>query len=592
MLKKINYIFDRGQKIRLIILLLIIIVGAFVELLGVSAVLPLVDVVMDNSVYETNKLYKTLGGAFGITNAKDFIVITSLGLILIYILKNLYICVEYNLQYRYVYNNQRRLAKKILSCYMSQNYLFHVSRNIAELQRNVSNDVPQFFAAVLAFLQLITEALVCILLVIFLILTDITTAFLIIGISAVTLMFFAFILRKKLTIMGQENRKANASLVKWILESLGGIKEIKISNKEEYFLNNYDKAYKKYADLQRRYNFYSVVPRPIMESVSICSLLISLIIQVYFNKASGQFISVLSAFMIAAVRMLPSFNRITNSINALMFNSSSIDAVYNDLMEVESLTFKKKNCIKKEELRFISNIKIKNLVFKYPETDQYILYNCSLTINKKEMVAFIGPSGAGKTTLIDVILGLLEPIAGNILVDGINIQDNLKSWQDLIGYIPQTIYLTDDTIKTNIAFGISDDEIDEIEIYKVLEKAQLKEFVDSLEKGIYTEVGDRGVRLSGGQRQRIGIARALFRNPDILVLDEATSSLDNDTESAVMEAINTLKGNMTIIIIAHRLSTIEKCDKVYEVSNGKIIEKNKEELFNDIHNTTEWGGRT
>jgi ABC-type multidrug transport system fused ATPase/permease subunit len=230
-------------------------------------------------------------------------------------------------------------------------------------------------------------------------------------------------------------------------------------------------------------------------------------------------------------------------------------------------------------LELTSSINFENLTFSYPETDKKVLDSVNLTIKKNSSVAFIGSSGAGKTTAADVLLGLLEPQIGKVTVDGIDIQENMQAWHNCIGYIPQTIYLMDDSIKANITFGISKEQIDDDRINQVLKEAQLDEFVKSLPEGLDTMVGDRGVRLSGGQRQRIGIARALYRNPQVLILDEATSALDNETEKEVMQAIDGLHGTRTLIVIAHRLSTIAKCDRIYEVGEGKITERNKEDVL-------------
>ena len=318
-----------------------------------------------------------------------------------------------------------------------------------------------------------------------------------------------------------------------------------------------------------------MIPKPVIETLCICGLLGAIAIKFWWRGANiTYFVPIISVFAVAAFRLLPSFNRITEYIGNIMYEKSAINSVYADLKEVDELNAMKKEADGEQRaITFDRAIDIQNLSFAYPGTDKYVLKNLNLCIEKKSSVAFIGQSGAGKTTLADIIMGLLEPSEGNVYVDGNSIYDNLRGWHKVIGYIPQTIYLMDDTIRNNIAFGLEKDEIDEKKLEHAVEQAQLTELIAGLEEGLDTQIGEMGIRLSGGQRQRIGIARALYHNPEILVLDEATSALDNETEKAVMDAIEALHGKMTLIIIAHRLSTIKNCDYVYEIGNGNAERK-------------------
>lgn len=454
---------------------------------------------------------------------------------------------------------------------MRQPYSFHLSHNSADLIRNVSNDTNMMFVGILALLQLITETLVCITLIIFLFIQDKTITIGVTVIIGLFLLFFAKGFKRYFSRIGNEDREYNAGITKWLLQSFGGIKETKILDREDFFLNNFDYNYKNYASCERKYRFLQVAPRPIMEAVCVSSLLVVVAFKLLRGTHSVYFISTLSVFAIAAFRLLPSINRVTNYMSVIMFNKPAIDAVYKDLKRIEELENSKvmKNTAE-EPLTLKKAIKVEKLSFKYPNAENYVLHNINFEILKNKSTAFIGPSGAGKTTLADIILGALEPTEGSVLVDDVNIQEHMSAWHKNLGYIPQSIYLMDDTIKNNIAFGINREEIDESKIWKALEQAQLKGFIKSLDKGLDTEIGEGGVRLSGGQRQRIGIARALYNDPEVLVLDEATSALDNETESAVMEAIDRLSGTKTLIIIAHRLTTIRNCDIIYEVKNEGI----------------------
>jgi ABC-type multidrug transport system fused ATPase/permease subunit len=412
---------------------------------------------------------------------------------------------------------------------------------------------------------------------------DVMTTLMMAVFLIVFLGFFTTFFKKVLVKKGEQNRELNVEVSKWILQSFSGIKEIKVTNGEQFFLDNYSQSYKKCARIQLEQSMLTYIPKPLMETVCIAGLLLTMIIRIVVTNADiTSFVTTLSVFAVAAMRMLPSFNRITGYIGGIMFNKPSIDAVYKDLIEIEELmkeTVRYEGEAKPLSLR--ENIKFENLTFSYPESDKNVLDKVNLTIDKNSSIAFIGASGAGKTTAADVLLGLLEPQNGKVTVDGKNIQENMQAWHGCIGYIPQTIYLMDDTIRNNITFGIPKDKIDENRINQVLKEAQLDEFVKDLQEGLNTMVGDRGVKLSGGQRQRIGIARALYRNPQVLILDEATSALDNDTEKEVMQAIDGLHGTRTLVVIAHRLSTISKCDRIYEVGNGEIVERNKADVIGE-----------
>lgn len=581
MLKKINYVLNRKQKWNLIILLIVIFVGAFVELLGVSAILPIIDVALDPDVINNKWYLIVIRDAAGIQDSGQMLVFLAVLLIIIYMLKNIYVLMMYSFQYRFIFNNQQRLSVKMMKSYMQQDYLYHVSKNVAEFQRNITNDVNGFFTVALNVLQFLAEFSVSVSLVIFLLLQDWVSTIVVASLMFVFMGFFTVFFKKVLVKKGEENRQINVQVTKWLIQSFSGIKEIKVTNGEEFFISNYERNYKNFANVQRQQSILTYLPRPVMETVCICSLLLAMIVRIIVVRSDiSSFVKTLSIFAFAAFRMLPSFNKITGYISAIMFNKPSIDAVYKDLKEIEKL--QKQRVIDKQDTESITLnnlIALNNLSFHYPESDKWILKNACLEIKKNTSVALIGTSGAGKTTAADLILGILKPQEGTITVDGIDITKGMSSWHENIGYIPQTIYLMDDTIRANIAFGIPENEIDDAAMNKALKEAQLDTFVHSLPDGIRTIIGDRGVKLSGGQRQRIGIARALYRNPNVLILDEATSALDAETEKEVMAAIDGLHGTRTLIVIAHRLSTIKKCDKIYEVSNGDFLEQEKEAIL-------------
>ncbi len=580
MLKKINYILDRGQKMRLFVLMLVIIGGAFLETLGVSAVLPLVNIVTKPEVIHTNKWLRLIGETFGLSDIRTYVLAAALTLIVVYIVKNIYILYMYNLQYRYTYNNQRRVSYRIMQCYLSQEYLFHVDHNVMELIRNCSSDVNGFFSVVLAVIQLVTEGCTCAFLVVFLLMQDVATTIMILVLMALFLMVVLGIFRKKLTQYGQRNRALSATTSRWLLQAFQGIKDVKVANKEEYFLDSYDDAYKRQVSIQRRQSVLSIAPRPIMETVCICGLLGFIALRIYLGGEMENFIPVISVFAVAAIRMLPSFNRISGYVGTIMFNKPSLEAVYEDLQSIEKLRQALEDD-NEDETKIVLDraVRCEGITFAYPaRPEKTIIDGVSFEIPKNMSVALVGPSGSGKTTLADIILGVLKPGKGHIYADDIDVYEHLHAWHNIVGYIPQTIYMIDDTVRANVAFGVAPEDINDDDVWRALKEAQLDEFIKEQPDGLDTNIGSMGVKLSGGQRQRIGIARALYRDPKVLILDEATSALDNDTETAVMEAIDSLAGSKTMIIIAHRLTTIRNCDIIYEVRNGKITRKSKEEL--------------
>lgn len=580
MFKKINYVLDIRQKITLCILFVIILIGAFVELLGVSAVMPLINVAMKPETMDDKWYFILISKYTGITDVNQMIVFLAVVLIGFYIFKNLYVTMMYGLEYWFVYNSQQRLSVRMVKSYMQQDYLFHLSKNVAEFQRNSINDVNGFFTVVLNALQFLAEFSVSVVLVIFLLAQDWVSTLAVASMLCLFMLFFTLFFRKVLVKIGEESRQVYFLVTKWLHQAFSGIKEIKVANKEDFFIDNYDGNYKDCARIQRQQALLTYLPRPVMETVCICSLMIAMIIKIVVVQSDiTSFVTTLSVFAIAAFRMLPSFNKITGYISGMMFNKPAIDSLYRDLKEIDQLVARRAAARRDaQDIRFHSKIGLNDVSFRYPGSDKWILKKVSLEIEKNTSVALIGASGAGKTTAADLILGLLEPQEGFISIDGMDIGECMASWHENVGYIPQTIYLMDDTIRANIAFGIPESEIDESVIEKVLREAQLDRFVHLLPDGLDTNIGDRGVKLSGGQRQRIGIARALYRNPDVLILDEATSALDNETEKEVMDAIDGLHGTRTLIVIAHRLSTIKKCDKIYEIGNGGIMERMKSEV--------------
>ena len=573
MVNKLRYIFDKKSKIMILVLLVLIIIGSFLEMLGVTAFLPFISIMMDEKAMDNYSILLFAFSLLGVNDATSKITVLALGIICFYVLKNVYLTFMQNRILSFNYNTRMRIATRLLSAYMSEPYTFHLQKNSSELVRTLQTDTNQFMLLINAVLQLFSEAFMCMVIGLFLFHTSHSITIIIGGLLIICVGIY-YVVSKKISLkIGMQNQRYQAKLLQWINQALGGIKEVKILGREQYFIDEYKSNYKKLIKGAKRNEMIATVPKYITETVTIAGLLLAILLKLHLGSGElSEFIPQLTAFAVAAFKLLPAVGKISAYNNSIMYCLPSLNVIYDDLKEVEGIS----NYVEDEHMnvrKLGKEIAISHVTFAYNKNDKKILNDVCFNIEKGKTVAFVGSSGAGKTTLADVILGLLKPDSGDILIDGWNIYDDMVTWHKMIGYIPQTIYLSDDTIIKNVAFGVKDKEIDEQAVVRALKKAQLYEFVMNMPDGLNTFVGDRGVRLSGGQRQRIGIARALYHDPDVLVLDEATSALDNETEKAVMESIDALKGEKTMIIIAHRLSTIKNADIILEVGDGKVKEK-------------------
>lgn len=579
MYKKLNYIFNRQDRIKIVLLMIMMIIGSFLELLGVAVFQPFVDLLMDASKVQEEGWMNRLYQLFDCGSLTQFLSILAGGIIVIYIVKNLFIWIEQDFIFRFTYGIQQKLSTRLLTTYLAEPYTFHLNKNIAELQRSMQEDTGLFTQVLMHTLQLIAEVVVCVVLGLYLFdVSQSITA--VIGVLMIVCVFgFTKTTKNFSKKLGRESQIYKGKLYQWVNQSLGGVKEVKVLNREEFFVSSYRKYYKRYIKGVRINRLLSITPKYMVEALCMTGLLIAIIIKMNFGqKEITEFVPQLATFAVAAFRLLPSVGRINEHVNNILYAVPSVDLIYQDLKDIEDY----RESTEKEEERewnFQKEITAKHISYAYPDSEKNVLEDASCVIPKGKTVALIGSSGAGKTTLADLLLGLLTPQRGHIRVDDMDIQKNMTLWHHNIGYIPQMIYLSDDTIRNNVAFGIREEEIREELVINALKKAQLYDFIETLPEGLDTIVGDRGVRLSGGQRQRIGIARALYHDPEILVLDEATSALDNETETAVMESIEHLQGSKTMIIIAHRLTTIRNADIIYEVADGKVTERSKESVF-------------
>ena len=469
------------------------------------------------------------------------------------------------------------LSSKLMKSYLAAPYTLHLSRNSANLVQSVVTYTDRFcIGLVLSLLTAISNAVVIVALVILLVTTNAAAS---VGISIVLLVALGVLnpLKSRLNRWGKEGFDASAEMIRVLNHGLGGLKETRIIGCEPYFEAQMNDAARKYAKNMGLASGYANLPRYIVEAVIISFLIVFAFLFVTFNQDGQNLTSIFGIFAIASIRLLPATGNTISCISVIRYNIHSLDSLYAELKEAEQLQKQARipklayAAQRQQKLDFNSEIAIDNLVYKYPGAAQNALQQISLKINKGDSIGLIGKSGSGKTTLVDVLMGLLTPESGDITLDGESVYPQLRAWQNLIGYVPQSIFLIDDTLEKNIAFGIPDHLIDHRRLQKALVAAQLNEVVERLPMGLNTVVGERGVLLSGGQRQRVGIARALYHEKEILVFDEATAALDNETESLITDATKALSGSKTIIIIAHRLSTIEHCDRIYQLENGHVL---------------------
>lgn len=585
-LRNIGKVFEQFQIILFkehkrwgIVVFFMSLLGAIVETLGVSVILPLVQVMMEPKELLNNEYVYSMYKILKLQSEKQLLLIVVLTVITIYIFKNLYLCFLAYVRVKYSSKVQRELSIHMLYSYIARGYEFFRKNNTSTLLRGINDSVAGVYNVLYQAMRMIAEILTIFCVFVFILYTDGIMAISVIGLVGGCLLTILSIFKKIMKKAGKKFFDYRVLTNKWSLQLFSSIKELFVLQREDYFINNYEEAYYERQDGQVKQTLAIETPTYIIEGACVTGIVLAVLFRMSSVENTADFIPKLAAFAVAAFRLLPSIGRITSYFNDCIFNMEAVNEVYENIKVSNEI---KKNCINKKEeqleFQFKEKLTVENIEWMYSDGEEKVLNNVSLTIKKGEAIAFVGPSGGGKSTLVDIILGLLIPQKGEVLVDNCNIVNSRKIVSKFFGYVPQSVYLIDDTIRRNIAFGIRDDDIDEKMVWESLRKAQLDEYVKKLPKGLDTVVGERGVRFSGGQTQRMAIARALYSNPEILILDEATSALDGDTEKAVMQAIESLQGEKTLIIIAHRLTTIKNCNKIYEISNGKAIERKYEEL--------------
>ena len=575
-LKKLDILLDNKQKRTMLLLVFFMLIGAALELLGVGLVYQAAGIITDPDILENSK---TLAGVYGALHMEDMAEFTMFimgALVAVFALKNAYLFFQNKLQFKFVYSNQFATSRRMMINFMQRPYEYYLNADTSVIQRSITSDVNNMYGLILNLLQLVSEMIVFVFLTVYCLTMDVVMTGTVAALLIVVLMVIKWILKPIMRKAGEENQDFYSGLYKWIDQSVMGIKEIKVANKESYFINEYCKCGAGYVNAVQRYNLYNATPRLLIETVAIAGMILYMMLRIANGTPVTEIMPQLTTLAVAAMRLIPSANRINNYLTSIAYFEPFFMGVTDNLQEEirdESVNYDEEAYRKKkdvEKLPVKKEILLKGITYKYPNSDVLIFDRATMQIPVGKSVGIVGTSGAGKTTAVDIMLGLLRLQSGEILADGVEVREHYESWLKNIGYIPQTIFMIDSTIRKNVAFGCADEDIDDEKVWMALKEAQLDEFVRGLPEGLDTGIGERGIRLSGGQRQRIGIARALFEDPEVLVLDEATSALDNDTEAAIMESINHLHGRKTLIIIAHRLQTIAKCDIVYRVEEGSV----------------------
>lgn len=548
--------------------------AAVFETVGIGLIVPFVGIITNPSIIRENEILAYVFHSLQFKSDHSFMVFSVIILLIIFILKNCYLLFFQYAQFRVILNQQVKLSQRLLKEYLTKPYTFHLQRNSSSLLRNVNEEVSKVFQGIiLSSFQLFTEILVIICILSLLLVTAFKVTIIASILLGGSVFLFFKVFRKKISALGIEQQKVNGAVIKWVNQGLGASKEVKVNGKEDFFVESYRKYSQIKANNSRFLKMLEQVPRLFIETLLVSIILVSMLMIIFQGTDTTQLVSTMALFAMAAFRLMPSITRVVALVTTIRYSQPALTVIFDDLFDEQNEQPRESTILptlNKEEKYYKNSIELREVSFRYPEQKELSVKNVSLSIPIGRSVAFIGESGAGKTTIVDIILGLFDPEKGEVWVDGKPLSQQKEIWRQKIGYIPQSIFLSDDSIRGNVAFGVDPHLIEDAEVWRALEQAQLKDFIQSLPNGLDTTVGERGVKLSGGQRQRIGIARALYHNPEILFMDEATSALDNETEKEIMKAIDGLKGEKTLIIIAHRLSTIANCDIIFKIVRGEL----------------------
>lgn len=585
--KQLLYIMNRKQKKDSLIVFFSMICVSCLELLGVSVIYPFLEIMLNPQQLHEEWYTKWIYELFPEIADTSVMLLMGIAIILVFLFKNAIALWFLWMQYDFSTRFQKELSTLMLDSYLKRPYEYFVNTNSSILLRGIEGDTAALYQVLLGLFQMIGEILTVAMLGLYLLLTDWFVALCSLALAGVCLLGVVLGFKGKIKRAGVLRRDADAEKSQCSYQAINGIKEITVMDRRSHFTTHYEEAADKTAKTLRTYSFLANCPTRIIEGICVGGFVGVICIRLALGVDMSTFIPVLGAFVMGAFKILPSISKISGRLNDIIFYRPGLENCYEIIREARAIDRKdaeraeafQKTVNTEQTIAFRQELVLRDVCWHYQNAKEEVLKHLSMTIKKGEAVALIGSSGAGKTTLSDIIMGLLQPQEGEVLMDGIDIFSCPHAWSRIIGYVPQSVFLIDDTIRANVAFGIPRKEVEDEKIWQALRMAQIESFVKSLPEQLDTIVGERGVKFSGGQRQRVAIARALYENPDILVLDEATSALDTETESAVMESIDALQGIKTLIIVAHRLTTIRNCDRIYQIEDGVAVEKKKEDVL-------------
>ena len=581
-INKLRFILSREQKFYCVVVFIMAAISAVLEILGVSMVIPLLSVIMSIDQIRGNVYVKPILEALHLSSDIQIIIFICTGVALIYIFKNAFAIFYTWVSTKFANKIRRELALRIFNAYVRQGYTYFVEHNSSEILRGIGVDPQSVQTIVFNIFILMIRIITVVCITVFIVLTSPWLALMLLIMIALSSLMSELLFKNRMRRSGIDQREYSQQARQASLEAIQGSKEIFALNRQKYFTDEYLRCMVKYDRSCATAAVGSSAPNNILEAMCVVGLVSAIAIKAIASGGAGMQITEIAAFALGAFRILPYIGSILGSINTITYNAPGLVVAYETLRETHELEIRQpsvKNNEKYANAKLQEEIRLSNITFAYAVEKGNVLEGLDIIIKKGKSIGLIGASGAGKTTLSDLILGLYSPQSGKITMDGTDIEEIGDNWHRITGYVPQSVYLSDASIRRNVAFGIEEDKIDDDKVWKALEMAQLKPFVEELKEGLDTRVGEWGVKFSGGQRQRVAIARALYSDPDVLIMDEATAALDNETEKAVMESIEALQGLKTLVIVAHRLTTVKKCDEIYEIIGGKAVLKSKEEVF-------------
>ena len=565
-IRKAWAVYPKQSKRRVPLVMFLGIAGTAFEAFGIGLVIPVMTTMSKATPGSSGSILQPLFNFLGVRSVGVMVGVAVLSIVVAFMIKNAY-ALFYN-WYLTKFSNatNQQLSSLLFRSFLRRPYTFHLQRNSSELLNVVQSEVAMTIGIVTGTTSLLKETLLGGSVAALMFITEPIAATSTVLILVSGTLFYTNITRPRIKKMGLQRQKIQAPLTRYLLQGFGGVKDIQVLGRGDDFSAQFEMQNQIVQNATLKYGIVRQIGPMWTELLAMSGLTVVVWAMVWQGRTPERIIPLLGLFVIATWRFVPSINNVVSLMQSLQYSKPAVESLYNEFEYIKS-----QSAIIKTQAIFNDRVELCNLTFSYANTPAPSLRDVNVVVRKGETVGFIGPSGAGKSTLVDVILGLLPPSSGELLVDGVNMHENNIEWQSTIGYVAQAIYLTDDTIRRNVAFGIAEKEIDEVALERALKSAQLWEFVQGLPEKTHTIVGERGIRVSGGQRQRIGIARALYHEPQVLVLDEATSSLDIETETEVMSAIRALQGFKTILIVAHRLSTVQHCDRVYKIEDAKIV---------------------